>query len=559
MKIGEAFLKSGIITKKDLESALEEQKQSSNRLGDILLSRGAMTPEQRLPVLADHFQLPFVELKKRYKDINPEVVHAVPFELSKRFQIIPIEKDDKTLIIAIADPLNIVAVDTLRIKTGYKIQCVLAVDHEISEAIDYCYHNLGQMGSLIDDFMSSDSVSDSEEDMEDRHYDATDQPVVQYVKSLIVHAVNNRASDVILQPKQVLADLRFRIDGILYRFDPPPKAMIAAITTRIKILSGLDIAERRLPQDGRFKVNIGQRTIDIRTSVFPTIYGESVVMRILDASHPLLGLDQLGLTPEDTHNFRELIHYSYGLVLVTGPTGSGKTTTLYTALNEIKSGEKNIVTLEDPVEYRLPFMQQTQVNHQIGFTFAKGLRSMLRQDPDIIMVGEIRDTETAEIAINAALTGHLVLSTLHTNDAVGAIVRLINMGIEPFLISSALLGVMAQRLIRRICPECRTSIEADKKILSRLNINDSVHKFYRGKGCPSCLNSGYSGREGIYELLVPNATIRQYILEKRSSEDLMSAARKTNMKTLRDVCMDKLKKGVTTPEEVLRVTQETTS
>jgi type IV pilus assembly protein PilB len=559
MKIGEVFLKAGLIKRDDLRIALEEQKTSNVRLGEIFINQGMVSHEQRLTALAEHFQLPCIELKKKYKDIQSEVIEAVPFELSKRFKVLPFEKNEQTLTLAISDPLDIVAIDTIRIKTGHKIVCVLATEIDISEAIDYCYHNLFQMGSHIDNFVNNELSNTTEEDIEDKHYDASDQPVVQYVKSLVVHAVNSRASDIILQPKQSLADLRFRIDGILYRFDPPPKVMISAITTRIKILSGLDISDRRLPQDGRFKVSIGQRTIDIRTSVFPTIYGESVVLRILDASQPLLGLDQLGLVPEDTRNFRELIHHSYGLVLVTGPTGSGKTTTLYTALNEIKSGEKNIVTLEDPVEYRLPFIQQTQVNPQIEFTFAKGLRSILRQDPDIIMVGEIRDKETAEIAINAALTGHLVLSTLHTNDAVGAIVRLVNMGIEPFLISSALLGVMAQRLIRRICQECRQDQEADKKVLLKLGIKESIHKFYRGKGCPACLESGYSGREGIYELLIPNPTIRQYILEKRPSEELMNEARKAGMRTLREVCIEKLKTGITTPEEVLRVTQETNS
>jgi len=332
---------------------------------------------------------------------------------------------------------------------------------------------------------------------------------------------------------------------------------MSAIATRIKIISGLDIAERRLPQDGRFKVEVGAKTVDIRTSTFPTIYGESVVLRILDTSQPLLGIAKLGIDPREAAVLKELVHYSYGLILVTGPTGSGKTTTLYSALNEIKSEKKNIITLEDPVEYRLPFIQQSQVNPKIDFTFAKGLRSILRQDPDVIMVGEIRDKETAEIAVHAALTGHLVFSTLHTNDAIGAVVRLVNMGIEPFLIASSLLGVVAQRLIREICPECRQPYAVDKALLRKLGIDQQVTKFYKGAGCPACMSSGYKGRQGIYELFVPNSQIRRYILEKRSSEDIQQEAQKQGMRPLREACIEKLKSGITTPEEVLRVTQET--
>jgi type II secretory ATPase GspE/PulE/Tfp pilus assembly ATPase PilB-like protein len=333
--------------------------------------------------------------------------------------------------------------------------------------------------------------------------------------------------------------------------------MLSAITTRIKIMAGLDIAERRLPQDGRFKMKIGKHEVDVRTSSFPTIYGESVVMRLLDTSSPLLGLDSMGFDPSDLRRFKEIIKSSYGLVLVTGPTGSGKTTTLYTALNEIKSGEKNILTLEDPVEYRLPFIQQSQVNSQIGFDFARGLRSVLRQDPDVIMVGEIRDRETAEIAIHAALTGHLVFSTLHTNDAAGAAVRLVNMGVEPFLITSSLLCVVAQRLIRTVCPDCRENYTPDQDILSKLSLDAPIKKFARGRGCAKCLNSGYKGRKGIYEFLVPDESIRQLILERRSNAEVCAQARKIGMKTLREAGIEKLKEGTTTPEELLRVTQQT--
>ena len=455
--------------------------------------------------------------------------------------------------------MDLAAVDTLHIKTGCKIQCVISSENDISEAIEYCYRYLPRMKEYVEDFIDTEVlvVKNIEEDALGLRFDASDKPVVQYVASLIVQAVNSRASDIHLQPKEKLVELCFRVDGVLHHIDPPPKAMLPAITTRIKILAGLDIAERRLPQDGRFKFKIGKSEIDIRTSSFPIIYGESIVMRLLDASHPLLGLEQLGFAAADLEKYKKLIGHSYGLILVTGPTGSGKTTTLYTSLNEIKSAEKNIVTLEDPVEYQLSFIQQTQVNSQIGFDFAKGLRSILRQDPDVIMVGEIRDRETAEIAIHAALTGHLVFSTLHTNDAASAAIRLINMGVEPFLITSSLVGVIAQRLIRTICLDCCETYEASKETLEKLSLNSGMTHFSRGKGCPKCLMGGYKGRKGIYELLIPNETIRGLILERRSSEEIRAAAQKFGMKTLRQSGIGKVKEGLTTPEELLRVTQET--
>ncbi|HLF18231.1 MAG TPA: GspE/PulE family protein, partial [Candidatus Omnitrophota bacterium] len=451
MRIGEVLLKSGLISKEELSEALDEQKDTHSRLGDIIIKRGFASWEDIAPFLAQYFEIPYVNLKEVYKEIKSDIIDLVPEELARRFTLMPTGLNEKTLTVAVFDPLNLQALDTLKLKTGFKIQCILASESHIIDAIEYCYNNLPRMREHVEHFITEETVEeDTSTNLEAGIYDAGDQPVVQYVKSLIIQGVNHRASDIHVQPKQEKVELRFRIDGVLHQMDPPPKAMIAAITTRVKILSGLDIAERRIPQDGRFRVKVGKTEVDIRVSTFPNIYGESVVMRLLDTGSPLLGLEQLGLTSNDLVKFRELINYSHGLILVTGPTGSGKTTTLYTALNEIKSDAKNIITLEDPVEYRLPFIQQSQVNPGIGFDFARGLRSILRQDPDIIMVGEIRDKETAEIAIHASLTGHLVFSTLHTNDAAGATVRLINMGIEPFLITSSLLGVIAQRLVRTI-------------------------------------------------------------------------------------------------------------
>jgi len=552
-------VKAGLISSRQLKEVLSEQENTSDRLGDILLKKGYVTTDKFAPVLAKYFNVPFIKLKEFYKDISMEVIDSIPMELAYRFSVLPISLEDNALTIAIFDPLDLLAIDTLKIKTGKKIKCVVAAEHDIQEAVEYCYQNLPRMKQSVENFIELETETDSqrEEDFEDGQFRAADQPVVQYVRSLIVQAVNSRASDIHLKPKQHNVDLRFRIDGIMYQNDPPPKAMIPAITTRVKILAGLDIAERRLPQDGRYKVKIGKSEVDIRISCFPTIYGESVVMRLLDTSKPLLGLEQLGMHPQDLKKYKEMISHSYGLVLVTGPTGSGKTTTLYTTLNAIKSDDKNILTLEDPVEYRLPFIQQTQVNPQIGFDFARGLRSILRQDPDIIMVGEIRDQETAQIAIHAALTGHLVFATLHTNDAAGAPVRLIKMGVEPFLITSSLLGVIAQRLVRTICPSCRTSVNVGSDMMKNLPFALSVKEFYRGKGCSECFNSGFVGRMGIYELLLPNEEIRKYILNQRSSEELRVLAIKAGMRTMRQSGLQKVQEGLTTPEEILRVTQHT--
>lgn len=556
MKIGEALIKNGLISNRDLEVALKAQEKTKERLGNIIIKMGFASSEKMAPFLSEYFQLPFVKLKGLYKEINPEVISLVPEELAHRFSLIPMKLEDNKLTLAMLDPLDIVALDTVRIKTGCKILRAVATEKEIIEAIEYCYHQMPRMEEQVENFIQLESGIEVEGDSERLRIEASDPPVVQYVNSLIIKAANSNASDIHLQPKQDGVDLRFRIDGVLYNADPPPKAMLAAIITRIKILAQLDIAEHRLPQDGRFKVRLGMGEIDLRTSCFPTIYGESVVIRILDTASNLLNLGQLGFPAEDLQRYRELIHYSYGLILVTGPTGSGKTTTLYATLNEIKSAEKNMVTLEDPVEYRLPFIQQTQVNPAIGFDFARGLRSILRQDPDIIMVGEIRDRETAEIAIHSALTGHLVFSTLHTNDAAGATVRLVNMGVEPFLITSSLLGVLAQRLLRCICSECREEYKLSANTLKRLSIDIEAQKFYKGKGCSKCLHSGYKGRTGTFELLVPDEKLRSHILSRASSEVIKRAACENGMKTLKENGIEKAKAGITTPEEVLRATQE---
>ena len=558
MRIGEALVQEGLITPDELDAAIQEQSRENERLGSIVMKKGFVSEENMAFFIARYFNIPFVRLKDKWRDINPEVLKFIPENLANRFKIMPIFLEDNVLTIAMADPIDYLAMDTIKMKTGYRINPVVSSEKDIVESIEYCYHQACHMRDYIDDFIASEAVlPEKANEVKKMQVEASDPPVVQYVNSLIIQAVNSDASDIHLKPKQDKVALSFRVDGVLHQIDPPPKKMFSAIISRIKILANLDIAERRLPQDGRFKLSIGKDEIDVRVSCFPTLYGESIVMRILNARNPLFGLEQIGFIPDVLEKFKDIIHRSYGLILITGPTGSGKTTTLYSALDEIKSKEKNMITLEDPVEYRLPFLTQSQVNPLIGFDFARGLRSILRQDPDLIMVGEIRDKETAEVAIHAALTGHLVLSTLHTNDASSAPVRLINMGIEPFLISSALLGVLAQRLVRSICSDCRKEYPIKNDLLNKLSLTQEITSCYRGEGCPKCFNSGYKGRIGIFELLIINEAIRNLIISRCSSEEIQAVAVKNGMKTLRESGIEKIKSGITSPEEIIRVTQLT--
>jgi type IV pilus assembly protein PilB len=557
MRIGEALLAEGLIKQGQLAIAIDQQLKTQERLGDIIIKMGFVQSEQMARFIADHFKLPFVDLKKIYKNIAPAVIRLIPEELAHRFTILPTSLSGDVLTIAMFDPLDVIAEDTIRIKTGLKIKRTVAFEEDLHEAIEYCYHQLPMLSEQIDKFMGQDVVPKWENETLDKlRVEASDPPVVKYVHHLVVQAINLEASDIHITPKQDSVELRIRIDSILYEYDPPPKSMFLAIVTRIKILSSLDISERRLPQDGRFKMEMGGQSVDIRVSCFPTIYGESIVMRLLNTSSALMGLEQLGIAPENLAQYRRSINRPYGLILVTGPTGSGKTTTLYTSLNEIKSAEKNMITIEDPVEYRLPFLQQSQVHPAIGFDFARGLRSILRQDPDIIMVGEIRDRETAEIAIHASLTGHLVFSTLHTNDASGAAVRLIDMGVEPFLLASSLVAVVAQRLVRKICPNCREEQQVLPEVWKRIGQKQGDIKAYHGKGCALCLERGYKGRTAIFEVLTVNESIRELISKRASSDEISRAAQGHGMKTLSQSGIEKLKEGITTIDDVLRVTQE---
>lgn len=557
MRIGEALLDKGLIEPDQLTIAIDLQRKTNERLGDIIIKMGFVKSDQMARFIADYFHLPFIDLQSTYKSIDSAIIRLVPEELARRFTILPVSLSGDVLTITMFDPLDVLAEDTIRIKTGLKVRRAVSFEEDIQTAIEYCYNQLPQLKEQIEDFIEQDSGTHFRDNSLDKlRVEASDPPVVKYVHQLVVQAVNFEASDIHIHPKQDIVELKVRVDSILHNFDPLPKTMFLAVVTRIKILSGLDIAERRLPQDGRFKMKLGLQEVDIRVSCFPTIYGESIVLRLLNTSSPLLGLEKLGMSANDLKHYSRAVRRPYGLILVTGPTGSGKTTTLYTSLNEIKSSEKNMITIEDPVEYRLPFLQQSQVHPGIGFDFVQGLRSILRQDPDVIMVGEIRDRETAEIAIHASLTGHLVFSTLHTNDAAGAAVRMINMGVEPFLLASSLIGVIAQRLVRKICPHCKEEQNVTKEVWERVGLKPGKFKAYHGAGCKNCLDRGYKGRTALFEVLTVNEPVRELIIKRSSSDEIRNKAVSFGMKTLSDSGLEKMKEGITTIDDVLRVTQE---
>ncbi|MCD4780039.1 MAG: GspE/PulE family protein [Candidatus Omnitrophica bacterium] len=552
-KFGEFLLNKGLITAEQLDDVLKEQSLTNVRLGDIILSKGYVSNEDMAPAVAQFFDLPYIDLKAIYKNIDPYVINCIPKELAYQLKVLPIKRKENTLYIVLSDPLEVDNIDLLRISTGCKIECCIAIQSQIMTAIDYCYHSTTKMQENVKNFIDVEIGESITEKSKADEPSADDAPVVAYVKSLIIQAVNNNVSDIIIQPKDQAVDLRFRIDGILYEQQPPPKEMFSAIASRIKILGGMNIAEKRIPQDGRFRVNVSNRDVDLRVSSFPTIFGESMVLRLLNSVTLLKTLAEVGFSPEELRAYRTIIHASHGLILVTGPTGSGKTTTLYSSLEEIQTKAKHIMTMEDPVEYRLRAVTQSQVNSKMGFTFASGLRAILRQSPDVILIGEIRDQETAEIAIHAALTGHLVFATLHTNDACSAPIRLINMGVEAYLLSSCLLGVLAQRLIRVICPDCKTERVMDN---SGLHFDDLKHikKVNYGKGCSECFDSGYKGRDAIFELMIPNERIDNFILERTHNARIKEEAVRNGMITLRQNAIKKLMDGHTTVEEVLRLT-----
>lgn len=555
LRIGELLVQKGIITPEQLQEALKLQQQSGERLGRILIEKGWLTEDQLADVLSEKFNIPRVRVDSY--TLDPSIVNTIPVDLARRYKVIPLFRVEDTLTVAMADPLDIFAIDALRQATGLRIQEVIATESDIEKAIDRYYSTRDSMDQVVRDLGKEVETLDLEKNVDELSVKgAEDAAIVKLVNLILSQAVREGTSDIHIEPDEDIFRVRYRVDGILHEVLTPPKGLHPMVISRIKILADLDVSERRLPQDGRFRIHYDGRDIDVRVNTLPTVQGEKAVLRILDKGKGILRLEDMGFDQDTLLRFRESYRKSEGLVLITGPTGSGKTTTLYAVLNELNSPEKNIVTVENPVEYRLPRINQVQVNPTIGLTFAAGLRAILRQDPDIVLIGEIRDRETAEIAVRASLTGHLVLATLHTNDAPGAIPRLVDMGIDPFLVASSLQAVLAQRLVRRICSHCKIEVKPDPIVWSRFAPGRPYPEkpLARGKGCRECRKTGYKGRTGLYELLVVTDEIRQAILAGESGDEIARLARKNGLRKLREDGIRKVLEGVTTIDEVLRVT-----
>ncbi len=558
LRLGEILINQGLINSEQLKKALEAQKiDSKKKIGEILVSQGVIDQKQLLQALQHVYEAEYIELEDVILD--PEIVSLVPKRIALRYKIIPLSRENNTLTIAMANPLDVNTIDYIKEYTKLDVDPKFASEDDINNALSSYYEVGGHFDDIIEKVDVS-SVSDYSDEVNLSQLEAISQeaPVIQLVNMLIVQGIKERASDIHLEPNKRGLLVRYRIDGILHDVRMLPVRIKPAIISRVKILSHMDIAERRLPQDGRFQLRFGAKEVDLRVSSIPTVYEEKIVLRLLDKSQGVISLDGVGFTEKQLKEFRKIITASYGVILITGPTGSGKSTTLYGALNEIDSIEKNVITVEDPVEYKLERINQINVRPKIDLTFANALRSILRQDPDIIMVGEMRDPETAHIAVQSALTGHLVFSTLHTNDAVSSLTRMVDMGIAPFLISSSVVSVMAQRLVRKICPKCIEEYLPEKGVLESLKINFELPhpeniKLYRGKGCDYCKNTGYRGRTAIFEIVRINDEIRSMIMKNSSSNEIKEVAINSGMRTLLDSGVNKALEGITTIEEVLRV------
>ena len=558
-KLGTLLVNKNIISAEQLKKAIAKQKDSGEQLSSALIELGFIQEEGLLSFLSSHYEIPPLNLHNY--TITAEVVNLIPADLAYKYRIFPLSRRGTTLVIAMADPSNIFAIDDIKFLTGYRIEVCAATETTIRKLLDEQYGTPALSGAASTP-RGSEGDAFAEEGSPVRLNEPAsspgEAPVITLVNRMLSDAIKKGASDIHIEPYEKALRIRFRIDGLLYDTMHPPVQFKNSITSRIKIMSKLDIAERRLPQDGRIKVTLDKgKHIDVRVSVLPTIAGEKVVLRLLDRSALQLDMSRLGFEAEALGHFQEALRYPFGMVLVTGPTGSGKTTTLYSALNTLNTIAENISTVEDPVEYNLAGVNQVQIHEEIGLTFATVLRALLRQDPDVILVGEIRDHTTAEIAIKAALTGHLVLSTLHTNDAPSAVTRLVQMGIEPYLISSSLVLIVAQRLVRKICPACKTLTALPGHIFTHLAVRPEdcdSSSLYRGAGCAHCNNTGFKGRVAIYELMLVNDRIKQFILKGASSGELKGEAVRLGMSTLKSSAIKKMQQGITTMEEVLRVT-----
>ncbi len=554
-RLGRLLLENNLINEAQLEEALAEQQGSGKSLGRVFIDKGMLTEGQLTSVLAEQIGIRYVDLTSYA--VDPEAANLVDANLARRYTVVPIEFQDGKLLVAMADPTNVFALDDLRIMTGMDILPVVSTRDDIKGAIDRYLHSAVDMDETLDE-MPALEYEDEEEDEADLKEAGEDAPIVKYVNLLITEAVQEHASDIHIEPGEKDVRIRYRIDGVLHEIRRSPRKIHPGLVSRIKILASMNIAERRVPQDGRFNLEAGGQVVDLRVASLPTVHGEKIVLRILDRSAILIGLKDLGMEPAPLGTFSESFTKPYGTVVVTGPTGSGKTTTLYAALQELNRREVNVITVEDPVEYQMKGLNQVMVNTRVGLTFAATLRSILRCDPDIVMIGEVRDAESAKMAIESALTGHLVLCTLHTNDAPSAITRLTEMGIEPFLIASAVDSVVSQRLARRLCTRCRQEADYEQEYLDSVGFSQGDEgevQLFKAKpgGCPYCNSTGFRGRIGLYEVFALDEEIEKLIVNVSTAHVLGQAAQEKGMKTLRQDGFVKVRQGLTSIEEVLRV------
>mgnify|MGYP000055682997 FL=1 len=548
-KLGNLLIDAGIISREQLEQALQLQKNTGKKVGEILVEQGLVQEKEIVEVLEFQLGIPHMDLDKHF--IDPDISNLISEDLARRHLLIPVKVKEGRLVIAMADPLNIFAIDDVKIATGMDVEVVIATSKDILSAIDQ-YYGKKNVEQAIEEFKKEFDFDNITEVDEKTLSEINNAPVVKLVNSIIRQAIRSKASDIHIEPFEHHVRVRFRIDGELQEIMSPAKSTHAAIVTRIKIMGKMDIAEKRVPQDGRYEAVIDGKEVDLRISSLPTVYGEKTVIRILQRDSTMLTRKQLGFTQHNMKKLDDIIKSPNGIILVTGPTGSGKSTTLYALLRELNTPNKNLITVEDPVEYRIEGINQVPVNNKAGMTFASALRSILRQDPDIIMIGEIRDTETAEIAVRASITGHLVLSTMHTNDTASTVSRLIDMGIEPYLVSSSVVGIIAQRLVKRICEGCKTDYKPTPEEKEMLGLDKDI-TLHKGAGCSACGGTGYKGRIAVHEIMTITKELRALINKGASVDEIREAAEKQGMLTLQENCRQLIVDGISTIEEMLRV------
>ncbi|MCD4675773.1 MAG: Flp pilus assembly complex ATPase component TadA [Desulfobacula sp.] len=554
-KLGEMLTDAGLITEKQLSDAAIDHKRSNMKLGEFLVKQGLVSEKQIVDLLSEQVNTKRYSSSRYPIDIN--LADIISFEVASKYKVVPLKKTGHLLTVTMTDPSDITALDAIEIHSNMEVETLICTEKELEHLLSATYGSFSGLGFVMDDveYNFDDGLEDDRtfEDVEVSSLQdmAQEAPVIRLVNSILSQAIRERASDVHISPEKNFIHIRFRVDGKLYEVPAPPKKMFLPIVSRIKILANLDIAVSRIPQDGRFTIKMDGRAVNVRASTIPTIHGENIVLRLLDSSSSVLTLEELGLCANDRSIINRMIHKPYGMILTAGPTGSGKSTTLYSMMKELNRPDINIMTMEDPVEYRMEKIRQAQLNKKAGMTFSTGIKSILRQDPDVIMVGEIRDKETAEVAIQAGLTGHRVLSTVHTNDAAGAITRFIDMGIEPFLVSSVMLMTISQRLLRKVCPECRVSVKPSRRALDFWGIKSTEGAdFVTGKGCANCMDTGYKGRIGIFEILVMDGMVQDMVMNNKSARQITQAARKAGkIKLLRESAAQKVLQGETTMKE----------